>query len=171
MPLVNRYTMSVTYRLELLVTDEGKPFYPPVGTLEKLSGDNAGYDLKVVQDYVPVNQASLLHLGVKGRMLKYTTYDGVSVEEDSHYTLEPRSSIYKTGYMMANSRGIIDKTYRGELMAAIVSAGSQQTCIEKGTRLFQIIAPALGHIAEVAYVDSLPATVRGEGGFGSTGTK
>jgi len=163
--------MSVTYRLELLVTDEGKPFYPSVGTVEKLSCDNAGYDLKVVHDYIPIDKASLLHLGVKGRMLKLTTTDDVCIEEDSHYTLEPRSSIYKTGYMMANSRGIIDKTYRGELMAPIVSVSSEQSCLEKGIRLFQIIAPALGHIAEVVYVDSLPASVRGEGGFGSTGTK
>jgi dUTPase len=164
--------MSITYRLELLVTEEGKPFYPSVGTVEKLSDDNAGYDLKVVQDYIPLNKASLLHLGVKGRMLKLTyNNDDVCLEEDSHYTLEARSSIYKTGYMMANSRGIIDKTYRGELMAPIVSVGSEQSCLEKGIRLFQIIAPALGHIAEVVYVDSLPASVRGEGGFGSTGTK
>jgi len=99
--------MSVTYRLELLVTDEGKPFYPPVGTLEKLSDDNAGYDLKVAEDYIPLSKASLLRLGVKGRMLKYTTSDGVTVEEDSHYTLEPRSSIYKTGYIMANSRELL----------------------------------------------------------------
>ena len=163
--------MSVTYRLELLVTDEGKPFYPSVGTLEKLPDDNAGYDLKVVQDYLPLSKASLLHLGVKGRMLKRTFTNDECMQEDSHYTLQPRSSIYKTGYIMANSCGIIDKTYRGELMAPIVSVGSEQSCLEKGIRLFQIIAPALGHIAEVAYVDSLPATVRGEGGFGSTGTK
>jgi dUTPase len=56
-------------------------------------------------------------------------------------------------------------------MAPVVSVGSKLCSIEKGTRLFQVIAPALGYIKEVAYVDSLPETVRGEGGFGSTGTK
>jgi dUTP pyrophosphatase len=73
--------------------------------------------------------------------------------------------------MMANSRGIIDKTYRGQLMAPLISVGTSQKSIEAGTRLFQILAPDLGHIKEVIYVDSLPETVRGEGGFGSTGTK
>ena len=99
---------------------------------------------------------------------------GVDLLEDSHFTLEPRSSIYKTGYMMANSRGIIDLSYRGELKAPLISVAFPLTLsqiIEPGTRLFQVIAPGLGYINEVAYVDSLPETVRGEGGFGSTGTK
>jgi dUTPase len=41
--------------------------------------------------------------------------------------------------------------------------------IEAGVRLFQILAPDMGWIKEVKIVESLPATVRGEGGFGSTG--
>jgi dUTPase len=164
-----------TYRLELLVTEQGTPFYPPVGTVEKLSADNAGYDLKVVSTVNPTNVATLFPLGVKARMTKSTPMEsGVDLLEDSHFTLEPRSSIYKTGYMMANSRGIIDLSYRGELKAPLISVACPLTLahdIEPGTRLFQVIAPALGYIKEVAYVDSLPETVRGEGGFGSTGTK
>jgi len=161
-----------TYRLELLVTDYGTPFYPPVGTVEKLSKDNAGYDLKVIQPVSTLTTATLIPLGVKARMLKYTQMDnGVELVEDSHYTLEPRSSIYKTGLIMANSRGIIDLSYRGQLMAPMVSVATNPSIVEAGTRLFQIIAPGLGYIKEVAYVDTLPETVRGEGGFGSTGTK
>jgi len=160
----------VTYRLELLVTEQGKQYYPPVGTLEKLSSDYAGYDLKIVVDCDYTDVAKLVPLGVKGRMVRSTLLDtGIEMLEDSHYTLEPRSSIYKTGFMMANGRGIIDKTYRGELMSPMVSVGSLKNSVKAGTRLFQVIAPALGYINEVSYVDSLPDTVRGEGGFGSTG--
>ena len=163
--------MAVTkYRLELLVTEQGKPFYPPVGTVERLSADNAGYDLKVVVDRRPTTIATLTPLGVKARMIQICEYDNLPVAEDSHFTLEPRSSIYKTGFIMANGRGIIDKTYRGELMAPMLSVGSNFSTVTSGTRLFQVIAPALGYISEVVYVDSLPNTVRGEGGFGSTGT-
>jgi deoxyuridine 5'-triphosphate nucleotidohydrolase len=162
----------VSYRLELLVTDEGKPFYPPVGTLEHPSKENAGYDLKVVVDQTPLTQAKLVPLGVKARMLQYRVVEeDVEIVEECHFTLEPRSSIYKSGFMMANSRGIIDSSYRGQLMAPLISVGSMLSSIEKGTRLFQVIAPALGYIREVAYVDSLPETLRGEGGFGSTGTR
>lgn len=160
------------YRLELLVTEQGAPFYPEVGTVEKLSHENAGYDLKVVVDQPPTTTATLVPLGVKARMIHFIPLEpGVEQSEDCHFTLEPRSSIYKTGFMMANSRGIIDRSYRGELMAPVISVGSKLSTIEKGTRLFQIIAPGCGYIKEVAYVASLPETVRGEGGFGSTGSK
>ena len=161
---------AVMYRLELLVTEQGKPFYPPVGTVERPSPDNAGYDLKVVVDRPPTTIATLTSLGVKARMIQYSKMDEeVSIIDDCHFTLEPRSSIYKTGFMMANGRGIIDSSYRGELMAPMISVGTNTTTVTAGTRLFQIIAPGLGFIGEVAYVDTLPTTVRGEGGFGSTG--
>jgi deoxyuridine 5'-triphosphate nucleotidohydrolase len=162
---------DTTYTLELLVTDEGKPFYPAVGVTETPSSDNAGYDVKVATSVIPMSDAKLIPLGLKARLLKETKYDEVTIVEDSHFTLEPRSSIYKTGFMMANGRGIIDKTYRGQLMAPLISVGQTQTSLQAGTRLFQILAPDLGHISKVVYVDSLPETVRGEGGFGSTGLK
>ena len=201
--------MAVSYHLELQVTEQGAPFYPPVGSVEYLSPDNAGYDLKIVESLSPKTVGYLVPLGVKARMLRHTTYDGATVIEDCHFTLEPRSSIYKTGFMMANSRGIIDKSYRGQLMAPVITVGTTfntvdagtvkylsqdhsldlnmaalpqelksiaaqtevSTLIPCGTRLFQIIAPGLGYIDQVRYVDSLPETVRGAGGFGSTGLK
>lgn len=161
-----------TYTLELLVTDEGKTFYPAVGVTERLSSDNAGYDLKVVRDQTPLDDSALVPLGVKARLLKETRYeDEITIVEDSHFTLEPRSSIYKSGFMMANGRGIIDKTYRGQLMAPLISISQSKKSVEAGTRLFQVLAPDLGYISKVVYVDSLPETLRGEGGFGSTGLK
>ena len=158
--------MSSQYTLELVVTDEGAPFYPPLGTIEKRNNDNAGYDLKVVTIVGPCLQATLSPLGVKARLINSSS------GEDVHFSLEPRSSIYKSGYIMANSRGVIDRTYRGQLMAPLISTGSSgwSPPIEAGTRLFQIIAPDMGWISEIRYVRELPETSRGEGGFGSTGT-
>jgi dUTP pyrophosphatase len=80
----------------------------------------------------------------------------------------PRSSIYKSGLMMANSTGVIDKSYRGELKAPVwsMTANSQ---VMTGDRLFQIVAPDMGWIRIVRIVNSMPSTDRGEGGFGSTG--
>jgi len=164
-----------TYRLELLVTDYGTPFYPSVGTIETLSPDNAGYDLKVITDVNPTTITTIVGLGVKARMVRLTRITPMDTsllrEEPSHFTLEPRSSIYKTGFIMANGRGIIDSSYRGELKAPLVTISSLPTKVEKGTRLFQVLAPDLGYIQEVHYVASLDQTLRGEGGFGSTGTK
>jgi dUTPase len=166
------YSLSMAYRLELLVTEAGAPFYPKVGTVEYLTKENAGYDVRVVENVTPNTEARLVPLGIKARMLRFDDDgSGVSVGVDSHFTLEPRSSIYRSGFMMANGRGVIDMSYRGELMAPLVSVGTVFKSVEAGTRLFQILAPGMGYIHEVVYVDSLPTTVRGEGGFGSTGTK
>jgi dUTP pyrophosphatase len=72
--------------------------------------------------------------------------------------------------MMANSVGVIDRTYRGELMGAVVVAGGAEPVkVSRGERLFQIVAPDMGHIAAAVPVEELDATVRGAGGFGSTG--
>ena len=161
-----------TYRLEIVVLPEGAQFYPAVGTVENLTDDNAGYDVKIVNKEVPRPTAALAPLGIKARMIKCSVLpNGERLEQGSHYTLEPRSSIFKTSFVMANSRGIIDKSYRGELKAPIVSVGSNLLSVDAGTRLFQILAPNLGYINQVVYVESLDETSRGSGGFGSTGTK
>jgi dUTP pyrophosphatase len=83
------------------------------------------------------------------------------------YYLYPRSSISKTPFMMANSVGIIDAGYRGNIMAKIRSFGNEFEVISEGTKLFQICAPNLGHV-KVEIVDELSETSRGSGGFGST---
>jgi deoxyuridine 5'-triphosphate nucleotidohydrolase len=161
-----------TYRVEILVTPEGSQYYPPVGTIETLSNDNAGYDVKIIKDQEEASVAALVPLGIKARMIQRTIDSkGEVLEVGCHYTLEPRSSIFKTGFIMANTRGIIDKSYRGELKAPLITVGKNVAKLEAGTRLFQILAPNLGHIETVVYVDSLDSTLRGEGGFGSTGLK
>jgi dUTP pyrophosphatase len=71
--------------------------------------------------------------------------------------------------MMANSMGVIDRTYRGVLKAPVVAVAASATGFQRGDRHFQIMAPDLGWIETVRIVESLPETVRGERGFGSTG--
>ena len=90
------------------------------------------------------------------------------------YYLYPRSSISKTPLIMANSVGIIDKDYRGNIMAKVRNipiepSDNDDFLIDKGTRLFQICAPDLSPI-KVVVVNELSETSRGEGGFGSTGS-
>jgi dUTP pyrophosphatase len=69
---------------------------------------------------------------------------------------------------MANSTGVIDKSYRGELKAPVwsMTANSQ---VARGDRLFQIVAPDMGWIRNVNIVESMTETDRGAGGFGSSG--
>jgi len=86
----------------------------------------------------------------------------------SGYYLYPRSSISKTPLMMANSVGIIDATYRGNIMAKVFNTSDVPYQINRGDRLFQICMPTL-EPCEVSFVNALDATERGAGGFGSTG--
>jgi dUTP pyrophosphatase len=88
------------------------------------------------------------------------------------YWLAPRSSISKTEWRLANSMGLIDATYRGVLKAALWSINEAVfSQIHDKLRLCQLATGDLTPWAEVVVVDELPGeeTVRGEGGFGSTG--
>ena len=127
------------------------------------SADNAGVDLHCVEDVViKPGEVVFLKLGIRGRLVDY---EGGA----QHYYLYPRSSISKKGLMMANSVGIIDRGYRGELMGAVRNMTGADVSVARGERLFQIVAPNMGHIAEAVRWTALDDTVRGEGGFGSTG--
>lgn len=75
----------------------------------------------------------------------------------------------KRGLAPANKVGVIDSDYRGEIMVALHNHGSQAQTVEKGERVAQIvIAPYV--VADFVEGD-IDDTVRGAGGFGSTGIK
>ena len=76
----------------------------------------------------------------------------------------------KKGLAPANKVGVIDSDYRGEVMVALHNHSAQAAVVEPGERIAQlVIAPVLR--AAFAETDALSDTVRGEGGFGSTGRK
>jgi len=81
--------------------------------------------------------------------------------------LFPRSSVYKTGMHLANSVGVIDSDYRGEIMFKYY-VNDWQTIYEKGERVGQIVIVPTPDI-EFELTDMLSDTLRGGGGFGSTG--
>ena len=76
----------------------------------------------------------------------------------------------KKGLAPANKVGVIDADYRGEIMVALHNHSDTSVTVEGGERIAQIaIVPFIK--ADFTVVDELSETVRGEGGFGSTGTK
>ncbi len=79
-----------------------------------------------------------------------------------------RSSISKTPLRLANSVGLIDAGYRGEIIAVVDNIKSDVYKIERGQRLFQLVAMG-GEEIHFELVDSLSDSTRGSGGFGSTG--
>jgi dUTP pyrophosphatase len=76
----------------------------------------------------------------------------------------------KKGLAPANKVGVIDSDYRGEIMVALHNHGTEPQVIATGERIAQmVIAPF--YTAEYTEVEELSDTVRGVGGFGSTGTR
>ena len=76
----------------------------------------------------------------------------------------------KRGLAPANKVGVVDPDYRGEFMVALHNHSSAAVSVEGGERIAQIaIVPFIK--ADFSVVDELSDTVRGTGGFGSTGTK
>lgn len=94
-------------------------------------------------------------------------HDNIENNNVSYY-LYPRSSIIKTPLRLANSVGIIDAGYRGNIIACVDNIKNYEFKIEKGSRLFQICGPSLEPI-EIRVVNELSNSQRGSGGFGSTG--
>ena len=76
----------------------------------------------------------------------------------------------KRGLAPANKVGVIDSDYRGELMVCLHNHGKVPQTVENGERIAQISFVPY-YMAEFELVDELDTTVRGEGGFGSTGNK
>ena len=76
----------------------------------------------------------------------------------------------KKGLAPANKVGVVDADYRGEVMVALHNHGTEAQTVEAGERIAQmIIAPFI--TANFIFSDELDDTVRGAGGFGSTGRK
>ena len=84
------------------------------------------------------------------------------------YTLVPRSSITKTNIRLANSIGIIDKKYRGNVMVVVDNIGDTDVLFQDGCCYFQIVAFD-GILPKFQIENVKSVTDRGYGGFGSTG--
>ena len=128
----------------------------------QVNPENAGIDLYAAEDAALSQELQYISLGIKAVLL--------CDKEPVHYFLFPRSSFAKTGYVMANSVGIIDKSYRGTLKAP-VRLLHNGTGIQKNNRYFQIVAPDMGPISAIQFVQDITVydSNRGEKGFGSSG--
>jgi len=132
-----------------LVDDLGIPPY-------KTRPSDSGFDLNLV--------------GIRKKIGSVTLYGtGVSVEPPSGYYFDmvPRSSIIKSGYMLANSVGIIDQGYTGEIMVPLIKLDSDTPDLQLPCKMVQLI-PRKWFPLHAVPADSLQASVRGAGGFGST---
>jgi len=96
---------------------------------------------------------------------------GLAIELPEGYEaqIRPRSGLAsKQGLTCLNSPGTIDADYRGEVQVLLVNVSSERTVIRRGDRIAQLIVAPVSR-AELFEVEALYETVRGAGGFGSTG--
>lgn len=128
----------------------------------------AGADIRA--NLMPADRAAGFTLDPMQRAIVPT---GIRVEIPAGFEMQirPRSGLaVKQGITLPNTPGTIDSDYRGPLGVALVNLGAEPYTIRHGDRIAQmVVAPVVQ--AGFAVVDSLSDTDRGEGGFGSTGTR
>lgn len=121
---------------------------------------DAGADLKASED-------TLL---TRGERVLVKTGVRVAIPEGFVGLLFPRSSLSKRGIVMTNSVGVIDSDYRGEIMASLMYTGElSHIYIDSNDRIVQLVLVPIV-VPHFTVVKDLDDTVRGTGGFGSTGT-
>ena len=124
---------------------------------------SAGADLYAIIDgseTIEPGQSKLIHTGL-----------AFAIPEGLVGLVFGRSGLAsKRGLAPANKVGVIDSDYRGEVMVCLHNHGTTAQTVENGERIAQISFVPY-YTANFDLVDDLDETIRGAGGFGSTGTK
>ena len=120
------------------------------------SDEAAGYDLYSYESETVVpKQIKLIDTGIS-----------IRVPEGTYGRIAPRSSVSKKGILI--NAGVIDRDYRGPVKVMIHNLSNNDYVIKKNDRIAQLILEKI-KTPPVELVEELDDTVRGEGGFGSTG--
>ncbi|MBH0237728.1 dUTP diphosphatase [Methylobrevis albus] len=148
-------TRSISVAVRRLAHAEGLPL-PAYET-----ADAAGMDLRAAVE-------APLTLPPGGRALVPTGLM-IALPPGFEAQVRPRSGLAaKFGVTVLNSPGTIDADYRGEVKVILVNLGAEPFVIARGERIAQMVVAPVTR-AELTETDSLDATARGAGGFGSTG--
>ena len=150
------------------LTDYVKAKYQEVATHEanvaRYERNDAGFDLYCPEE-VSIEPGDTKSINL---MIQCEAFSDSDSTKNVSYYLHCRSSISKTPLRLANSVGIIDSGYRGNIIAVVDNRSDQPYIVERGSRLFQITGRYLESI-DVSVVIELSDSERGNEGFGSTG--
>ena len=93
----------------------------------------------------------------------------IAIPENLEIQIRPRSGLaYKKGISVVNTPGTIDSDYRGEIKVLLINLGKEDFIIKKFERIAQMVVCPITKVI-LSETNDLPDTIRGEGGFGSTG--
>ena len=142
--------------VKVICKAEDKEFLPVYSSAEA-----AGADLRAcIQEDIVIKPGQ-----------RYLVPTGLSIQLPVGYEaqIRPRSGLaIKHGISLVNTPGTIDSDYRGEVKIIMINHGSEDFVIHRGDRIAQMVIAPVTH-GMFAMSDSLDATDRGAGGFGSTG--
>ena len=131
------------------------PAYETVGS--------AGMDVRAA---VPEGEPVSLAPGARAMVPTGLT---VAIPEGYEIQVRPRSGLAaKHGLTCLNTPGTIDSDYRGEIKVILINLGAEAFTIQRGERIAQLVLAPVTRLAW-SQVEALDETVRGAGGFGSTG--
>ncbi len=106
-----------------------------------------------------------------GKRVLIKTGIAIALPDGYEAQIRPRSGLaYKNGITVLNAPGTIDADYRGEIGVILINHSDEDFVVSSGMRIAQMIISSYTK-ANLTVVDELSETVRGEGGFGSTGLK
>lgn len=123
----------------------------------------AGMDIRAA---IPDGETLVLCPGERAMVVTGLSF---AIPEGYEIQMRPRSGLAaKHGVTCLNSPGTVDSDYRGEIKVILINHGQESFTVTRGERIGQmVLAPVTRLVWEET--DTLPETMRGEGGFGSTG--
>ena len=126
---------------------------------QKQRGSDSGYDLTLIKK-----------IKTHGNVEFFDTCIKLEPAFGYYFDLVGRSSISKSGYMLANNIGIIDRTYQGTVIVPLIKIDNNQPDLELPCRLVQIIPRQIQHLEPIEITEEeLLSSERQSGSFGSTG--
>lgn len=135
-----------------------KKEYPEAVIPSKVRCSDSGYDITIIKEKSKSGEATLYDTGI--RIIPPPGYNIV---------IRPRSSFYKTGYMIANTIGTIDTSYRNTLFVPLIKIDKSKPDITLPFKGFQIILERFNHFKLIEDEKKFDyETHRNLGGFGST---
>ncbi len=138
------------------------PHNPDLPLPRRATERAAGYDVRSCEEAFDLDPGEIRAVRTG---LAMALPDGVECQ------VRPRSGLaLRHGITMPNAPGTIDPDYRGELMVPLQNLGTESLRIDRGERIGQLIF-ARFETPTLIEVESLEETDRGQGGFGSTGTR
>jgi dUTP pyrophosphatase len=131
---------------------------------EYATGGSAGLDLRACLDAPVLLEPGQTHLIATGLAIHLDDPGLAAV-------LLPRSGLgHKHGIVLGNLVGLIDSDYQGQVMVSVWNRGAHPFTIEPGERIAQMVVVPVVQVA-LEVVESFDESVRGAGGFGSSGTR